>query len=116
CRMIHCLQAANEGESVTDPRIGRYVLHYADGQTAELPLEYGKDLRDWGTISGEAKETPNATIVWTGDKPLATFNGQTLRTLKPSYENPRPDVEITHLDLVSAMAVPAPFVVAITVE
>jgi hypothetical protein len=116
CRVIHCLQAAAWGEGVTDSRIGRYVLHYADGQTAELPLEYGKDLRNWATISGEPKETPNATVVWTGNTPRAASNGQTVQLFKRSYENPRPDVEITHLDFVSAMTFTAPFVVAITVE
>ena len=64
----------------------------------------------------EPKETPNASVVWTGNTAAAAANGQTIRLWKRTYENPRPDVEITHLDFVSAMAFPAPFVVAITVE
>jgi hypothetical protein len=55
-------------------------------------------------------------VVWTGNTPLAAGNGETIRLWKRTYRNPRPDVEITHLDFVSAMAYPAPFVVAITVE
>jgi len=116
CRRIHCLQATLFGDIENDVRVGSYVLHYADGQTKELPLVYGKDLRNWWTVPGESKETSNAFVVWTGTTPLATDNGQTIRLWKRTYENPRPDVEITHLDFVSAMAYPAPFVVAITVE
>jgi WD40 repeat protein len=115
CRLIHCLQAT-AFETQTGVRVGTYVLHYADGQSEELPLDYGKDLRNWWTVPGESSETPNASVVWTGDTPLAVSNGQTIRLWKRTYENPRPDLEITHLDFVSAMAFPAPFVVAITVE
>jgi WD40 repeat protein len=115
CRTLDFLQATI-CEVEKEVRVGSYVLHYADGQTEELPLVYGKDLRDWWTLAGEPKETPNATVVWTGNTPAAAANGQTIRLWKRTYENPRPDVEITHLDFVSAMAFPAPFVVAITVE
>jgi len=115
CHSLHFLQATINGD-YTKLRIGSYVLHYADGQTAELPLVYGNDLRDWWTVPDEPKETPNASVVWTGNTPAAARNGQTIRLWKRTYQNPRPDVEITHLDFVSAMAFAAPFVVAISVE
>ncbi len=115
CRTLDFLQATIY-DVQSEVRVGTYVLHYVDGQTAELPLDYGKDLRNWRTVSGEPKETPKASVVWTGNTPLAAANGQTIRLWKRTYENPRPDVEITHLDFVSAMAFPAPFLVAITVE
>jgi WD40 repeat protein/serine/threonine protein kinase len=115
CRSLHFLQAT-QFDVEKDVRVGSYVLHYADGQTSELPLAYGKDLRNWWTVPREPKETANASVVWTGNTPLAASNGQTVLLWKRTYENPRPDIEITHLDFVSAMAFPAPFVVAITVE
>jgi WD40 repeat protein/serine/threonine protein kinase len=115
CHSLHCLQAT-QWEVEKPVLVGRYILHYADGQTAELPLVYGEDLRNWWTVPGEPKETPNASVAWTGNTPLAAADGKTIRLWKRTYENPRPDVEITHLDFVSAMAFPAPFVVAITVE
>jgi WD40 repeat protein len=115
CRTLDFLQATIFDVQGEMP-VGSYVLHYADGQTAELPLVYGKDLRNWWSVSGEPKETPNASVVWTGNTPAAAANGQTIRLWKRTYENPRPDVEIGHLDFDSAMAFPAPFVVAITVE
>jgi hypothetical protein len=100
CHSLHFLQATHF-EVEKHVRVGSYVLHYADGQTAELPLDYGKDLRNWWTVPGEPKQTPNASVVWTGNTPVAAMNGQTIRLWKRTYENPRPDVEITHLDFVS---------------
>src|SRR5262245_21171670 len=41
CHLIHCLQATLF-ESRSDVQVGTYVLRYADGQTEELPLVYGK--------------------------------------------------------------------------
>ena len=96
--------------------VGRYVLHYADGQTAELPIVYGRDTRNWWTVAGEPAETPDAAVVWRGATPAATAEGQSLRLWKRTYPNPRPDVEIVALDFISAEAYPAPFVIAITVE
>jgi hypothetical protein len=116
CRSLHFLQATQFGDVENDVPVGRYVLHYADGQTAELPLVYGQDLRNWWTVGGEPKEVPNAAVVWTGNTPGAARNGETIRLWKRTYGNPRPEVEITLLDFVSAMAFPAPFVVAITIE
>jgi WD40 repeat protein/serine/threonine protein kinase len=115
CRTLDFLQATIF-DVQSEARVGSYVLHYVDGQATELPLVYGKDLRNWWTVPGEPNETPNATVVWTGNTPLAAANGKTIRLWKRTYENPRPDVEIAHLDFVSAMAFPAPFVVAITIE
>jgi WD40 repeat protein/serine/threonine protein kinase len=116
CHSLHLLQATQFGDSENGVRVGSCVLHYADGQTAQLPLVYGKDLRNWWTVTGEPKETPNASVIWTNTTPASVSDGKTVRLWKRTYENPRPDVEITHLDLVSAMAYPTPFVVAITVE
>ena len=106
CHSLQFLQATAY-DTGKDVRVGSYVLHYVDGQTAELPLVYGEDLADWLPATGHPMETPNASIAWTG---------QDIFLWKRTYANPRPEVEITHLDFVSAMAFPAPFVVAITLE
>jgi hypothetical protein len=46
CRRLHFLHAT--GWVVPDGTvIGRYVIHYADGQRAEVPIRYGQDVRDW---------------------------------------------------------------------
>ena len=80
-RQIHVLHATDQ-ESSSSVRVASYRLHYADGETAELPITYGEDLRDWWTVTGESKETPNASVVWTGHTPKATAQGETLRLWK----------------------------------
>jgi hypothetical protein len=69
--------------------------------------------------------TPDARIAWEGTNPAATDYrtdfpagepGKELRLFVATWENPRPDVEVTSLDLVSRETQSAPFVVAITVE
>jgi len=97
-------------------RVGSYRLHYADGETVELAIEYGRDLRKWWTDDDPTRATPDASVVWTGNNPVVGPNNSTLRLFKRSYANPRPDVEINCIDFISAMNFPAPFVVAITVE
>ena len=106
-RKLHVLHATNWSEKGSDVRIGTYVLKFADGQSAELPLIYGKDIRDWGMAEHKGG-LPNATVAWTGPGGLRLF--------RRTYENPRPEVEVATLDFLSTNQTAAPFVVAITVE
>jgi len=87
------------------------VLHYADGEQRELPLVVGEDVRDWSVNINPGQPATNATEAWTG--PGGTGG---LRLDHRAYENPRPDVEITTLDFISARTQATPFVVAITLE
>ena len=97
-------------------RVAEYVLHYADGRTAVLPVDYGKDIRDWWNVFGEPAETADAVVVWTGSTPMAGRLGHRIRLWMRTYENPRPEVEITSIDLISEMAQPSPCIIALTVE
>jgi WD40 repeat protein/tRNA A-37 threonylcarbamoyl transferase component Bud32 len=107
---LHVLHAANWNEK--EPvEIGSYVLRYADGQTASLPIFYGCDLRDWSVSVDPGQLTPDAPVVWTGPGGSAG-----LRLFHRAYVNPRPEAEVATLDFISANRQAAPFVVAITVE
>ena len=114
CAQLHMLQAGCQDADGTP--VGRYVLHYADGETRELPIIYGQDIRNWWTVRGESTNTPNAQVVWRGNCPMAASNGESLRLWKRTYSNPWPDVRIVGLDFVSAMNKSAPFLVALTIE
>jgi len=107
-RVLHMLQGAISAHT-NGTQIGRYVLHYADGEQRELPLVVGEDVRDWSFNPGQP--AANAAAAWTG--PGGTGG---LRLDHRAYENPRPDVEITTLDFISAGTQATPFVVAITLE
>lgn len=112
---LHLLQATSF-ETTDGTRVGDLVLHYADGQERRLPIVYGEDTRNWWTVSNEAPTTPRAKVVWTGDNDYAHANGQRLRLFLRSYPNPRPEAVIRSMDLVSAMAGAAPFILGITLE
>jgi WD40 repeat protein len=97
-------------------KVGAYLLRYANGQTAELPVEYGRDVRNWWTVDGEATRTPSAAVVWKGNTPGAAASGKSIRLWKRTYVNPSPEIEIAELDFVSAMAFPAPALIAVTID
>jgi hypothetical protein len=108
CRRLHFLQA-NSWNGPERGEVGRYVVHFADGQTVEFPLVYGAELRSMNLSSNP---TPRATVAWTGTNAAH----QALRLFKTTWENPRPDVAIETLDFISQMTAAAPFVLAITAE
>lgn len=95
--------------------IGWYIVHYTDGTQAELEIRIGQDLRRWWRRTGESLPTSAATMAWTGFNREANLNNRTLHLFQRTYENPKPEIEISHLDFVSAMGDAAPFLVALTV-
>lgn len=117
-RRLHALQSAIPSEAVADgTAIGSYVWHYADGTTHEEPIVYARDLRHWWLLADEqALDLERGRLVWVGDTPLAREAGARVRLYLTTYDNPRPEVEVSHLDFTSRMLPCAPFVVALTVE
>lgn len=111
CRRLHFLQ----GTAWTAPagtHLGSYVIRYEDGQERIVPVVYGYDVRDWiGPMSAE-ETARGLRPAWTGTTPA----GQPVLLFLQVWWNPRPDVEIAAVDFVSAMANPAPFLVAVTLE
>jgi hypothetical protein len=117
CRRLHFLQATS-WEVLDGIEVGRYVLHYADGERRELPLVYGRDLANWwfyGVPRGSSDAT-GAVAAWVGHNPSAAKDGAGICLYKSTRENPRPDVELVSIDFVSSMSFAAPFLVALTVE
>ena len=104
CSCLHFLQATGwwmKGGT----QVGSYIVHYSDGQHCEIPIVYGKDVRDWQ--ADQAKDLERASTAW---------RGRNQRLLQSTWENPRPQIEITTIDYVSAMTTAAPFLIAITAE
>lgn len=96
-------------------RVATYVVRYADGETREVPIEYGIHLRDWWT-SGSGAEVPNGDVAWIGSNPASADQNRTIQIYHLAWSNPRPDAAIQSLDFRSEMAGAAPFLLAITVE
>ncbi len=116
CLALHFLHAT--GWSVTDgTRIGHYRAVYADGESREIPIIYGKDVRDWTQAAGRSEtNSPTLVIAWSGKSPVSQSDGTTLRLFKSTWQNPTPQVAIDTLEYVSARTNCAPFLIAITAE
>jgi len=123
-RRLQVLQGACMGEDAMPvdikdgTAIGSYVWRYADGRELEQDIVFGRDLRDWWQRQDENVEpvVERGQVVWTGTNPVANRYGATLRLYLTTYDNPRPDVEVTSIDFVSKMTTAAPFLVAMTVQ
>ena len=111
---LHVLHGSS-WNGIEPKKIGAYVLHYADGQRAELPILYGQDVRDWWQ-SADSGNATRANVAWTAPNPEATGANAYLRLFKRTWENPRPDAEVESLDFTSTLSESAPFLVALTVE
>jgi hypothetical protein len=117
CRRLHFLHAAGWGKPKDDGKqIGSYIAHFATYQIRlEIPIYYGRSVRDWHIQAGETAADKELKVAWTGSNEL-TRGRDSLRLFLTTWENLVPDIEIETLDYVSAMADPAPFLVAITAE
>jgi hypothetical protein len=111
---IHFLHAAcwaaADGE-----KVGDYVVHYAGGAVAAIPILYLRQLRDWWTKTGDPMPT-EATVAWAGQNEIALKRGLQVILFDWAWTNPQPAVQIDTVDFVSAEATSSPFLVAITLE
>ncbi len=117
CRRLHFLHAAGWGKpNLEGKQIGAYVVHFATYQIRmEIPIFYGRAVRDWHVQAGEPPADKELNQVWRGANEL-TRGRETLRLFMTTWENMVPDIEIESLDYVSALADAAPFLIAITAE
>ena len=82
-----------------------------------MPIVYGPDVRNWHFWPKMPAEDGGAEPVWKGTQTRwKKMEGVGVRLYQSTWENPRPDVAIAAIDLISAQAASAPFVLAITVE
>ena len=72
--------------------MARYVIHYADGQTVNVPIYAEIDIDSYKQASPQALR--GAQIAWT--KPYGS--GQTAVAYAKQWNNPRPNVEISSID------------------
>lgn len=118
CRSLHfiggCAWSAQNGAAIANCRV-----HYRDGVDIEFPLSYGTDVRNWWFSEADAEnEKGGAQPVWKGYNSRTKNNWphEGIRLYQPSWTNPRPDIEIQNIDLISTMTEAALFVIAITAE
>jgi RNA polymerase sigma factor (sigma-70 family) len=112
---LHLLHTAHYQAKDETP-YARLVLHFADGSDAAFQLLYGRHARDWWRSKSESFSTlsdPDSKVVWRGDGLAKT--AWTRRLFKTTFENPKPNEEVTTMDLVSEGAMPNTTILAISV-
>jgi len=119
---LHFLHATGWGSPSTvadGTRIGSYVVHYEDKTKVVIPIEYGKDVRDWWNWD-DSKPCARARIAWTGSNPAADKYADqaiSLRLYLGTWKNPHPKKKIVSIDYTSTnKTICAPFCIAISLE
>lgn len=118
CEHIHFLHAAAFGVLPDEGKqMGAYVIHYASNEMRlEIPLQYGREMRNWHTLKGETNATDTLKVVWTGENGISKKANASLRLYMTTWTNVAPSVPIRSIDLVSATNTVTPFVLGITVD
>lgn len=111
---LHALHACAWTETDGN-QIGSFVLHYEDGETRELPIIYGKHVRDWWTPAN-TPATTDSQVAWKGANTASSASQIALQIYKTTWDNPRPEVAISTIDYVSSRSQAAPYLIAITLE
>jgi len=113
-RRLHFLQACG-WSAEPGAKLGKYVIHYADGQTRSAPILYGRNVLDWWARPDEHSPT-EAQEAWRGSNPATRAVNMATHLIRYTWENPLPEVEIESIDFVSDIIAAAPNLVAITVD
>ena len=77
------------------PAVFEYVVHYADGKTAEVPVKYGRGVGNW--MADKPQGLPEAAVAWAA--PLTKDAGRSAVVYQMQWTNPRPEVEIQSIDI-----------------
>lgn len=90
-----------------DGAVGRYVIHYADGSSTEIALNYGQNIMSWK----DDRPTLAYQAAWEGQ----TRGGTGVRLRAFPWENPYPEKVIRSIDFEGApSSQAAPVLLAIT--
>jgi hypothetical protein len=106
------------GTTYTEPegrQIGAFVLHYADGDAAEIPIRYGEHVRDHSAVDDTGSNCPNARLAWGADLSVKPAEARP-RLYQATFLNPKPELEVVSIELVSRVTRCGPCLVALTVE
>jgi hypothetical protein len=117
-RRLHFLQGTH-WHPQEGTLIGGYIVNYADGTRISIPMRYGQDVVDWWTVDDGSSVAAQTRLVWVGSNGAA--GDRPIRLFLKSWENPRPQVPIRSVDMVtgsqsSGAGAPAPFLAGLTVE
>lgn len=110
CGRLHFLHATDVPEAEGN-RVASYIVHYADGQSLEIPVLFGRDTGAF-LLEEDPADSAQPLVAWRHTTP----NALTLQLYKMTWANPRRGVAVESIDVLSQMTRAAPFLVAITAE
>jgi hypothetical protein len=73
-----------------------YVVHYADGQSTEVPVLYGRGVDHW--LQKQPAGLQDASVAWAAPFPGDPAGDQAV-VYQLQWANPRPDVGIVSVDM-----------------
>jgi hypothetical protein len=80
------------------PMLFKYVVHYADGQAADVPVLYGEGAGHW--IAKEPLGLKSASVAWAAPFPNDKSEvPEQAVVYQFQWTNPRPDVAIQGVDM-----------------
>ena len=117
CQHLYFLHAATvTGLAQEGEQIGSYVLHLPSNQmTLEIPIYYGRSVRDWHQEKVEPGPEKELKVAWKGQNAATKTTGKQIRLFVTTW-NLAPGVEIDSVDFVSAMRTTAPFLLAMSFD
>jgi len=87
-------QPAKRGDP--PPAAFQYVVHYADGQTAEIPVLLGEGVGHW--VASKPAGLKSAALAWSARFPGDNSEDEAV-VYQLAWTNPRPGVAIAGLDI-----------------
>ena len=109
---IHVLNAGWQ-PTVTGTPAAVYRVVYADGKVENFTARYEMEIGDaW--LAGTTDNIPS--LVWRGEQAAAFDFKRDTALYLGTWDNPRPDVKIAHIDFVATLNKVNPLLVAITAE
>src|SRR5262249_45761385 len=90
--LVHFLHAFSS-DTPFGAIVARYRVHFANGQTHEVPVAFGRDIANFYQPPNSVAE---ANVAWRAEKVWG--EAVDAAVFLSTWENPFPDVEITHLD------------------
>ena len=107
---LHILNAGWQ-PSVTGTPAAVYRVFYADGKVENFVARYEIEIGDaW--LAGTTDNIPN--LVWRGEQAAAVNFKRDTALYMATWDNPRPDVEISHIDFTATLRRVNPLLVALT--
>lgn len=105
---IYSLHSAILAQAEKGKPLWKYVLRYADGSSAELPVRLGIEVGDWY----QPKKLIGAKIAWRG--PSMGIKNAPVGIYMAGFDNPHPEKEVKALDIVSCKEKGIPGIIAIS--